>query len=101
VGTKRVRGVELGFSGNITPEWNVFGGYTYQPPRCWMQGPPRPPPAAFRLCPGGGHRPSLPQHARTQLHLFTNYKVTPRFTLGGGAIYVDKVYGGFPTAGAW
>ena len=25
----KVRGIEIGFSGAITPKWNVFGGYTF------------------------------------------------------------------------
>src|SRR5690606_13559021 len=28
-GKTRVRGLELGISGQITREWSVFGGYTY------------------------------------------------------------------------
>ncbi|WP_312126052.1 TonB-dependent siderophore receptor, partial [Pseudomonas sp.] len=28
-GEQRVQGVELGFSGKLTPHWKVFGGYTY------------------------------------------------------------------------
>ncbi|WP_375198231.1 TonB-dependent receptor domain-containing protein, partial [Sphingobium sp.] len=29
IGERKIEGIELGFNGNITPEWNVFGGYTY------------------------------------------------------------------------
>jgi catecholate siderophore receptor len=28
-GSQRVRGVELGFAGNLTRKWRVFGGYSY------------------------------------------------------------------------
>jgi catecholate siderophore receptor len=52
---------------------------------------------AYAPAAAGHPFPNTPEHSFT----FTNYKVTPRFTLGGGAMYVDKVYGGFPTAGAW
>ena len=29
IGNNRTRGVELGFSGNVTDAWAVYGGYTY------------------------------------------------------------------------
>ena len=29
IGKAKVRGIELGFSGSITPKWNVYGGYTF------------------------------------------------------------------------
>lgn len=96
VGTKRVRGVEVGFSGNITPEWSVFGGYTYQPSRVLDAGMTKTTVngvSAYGPAAATGHPfPNTPEHNFT---LFTNYKVTPRLTLGGGAMYVDKVYGGF------
>ena len=41
--------------------------------------------------------PNTPKHSFTT---FTNYKVTPEFTVGGGAIYMSKVYGGFQDKGA-
>jgi catecholate siderophore receptor len=101
IGTKRVRGIEFGFSGNITPNWNVFGGYAYMPSRITDAGTT----ATVGTNAAGAAAtvynaaatvgmpfPNTPKNSAT---LFTNYKVTPKFTLGGGAIYMGKVYGGF------
>src|SRR5690606_12184605 len=74
----RVRGFEFGVSGNITPQWNVFGGYTYLDPKLIDDG-------------AGGN-------AGNQVHfisphsasLWTTYDVTPDFNIGGGATYVGK-----------
>ncbi len=41
--------------------------------------------------------PNTPKHSFTA---FTNYAVTPELTIGGGAIYMSKVYGGFQDKGA-
>src|SRR5690606_24173303 len=29
IGKRRIRGAELGITGNVTEAWSVFGGYTY------------------------------------------------------------------------
>lgn len=96
VGTKRIRGVELGFNGNITPKWNIFGGYVYQPSKVTDAGLTKTVTGAntaYAVAASQGKPfPNTPQSSAT---LFTNYKVTPKFTLGGGAIYMGKVYGGF------
>lgn len=78
IGHNRVRGFEFGVSGNITPQWNVFGGYTYLDPKLIDDG-------------AGGN-------AGNQVHfisphsasLWTTYDVTPDFNIGGGATYVGK-----------
>ncbi|QGP80956.1 TonB-dependent receptor [Sphingobium sp. CAP-1] len=96
IGDKRVEGVEFGFNGNITPEWNVFGGYTYMDSEIvdggftatTVSGVTLYAPAATT----GKRFPNTPKHSLTT---FTNYKLTPAFTVGGGAIYMGKVYGGY------
>lgn len=96
LGTRRIRGAEISYNGNITAEWNVFGGYVYMPSKVLdagvtatiVNGVTLTAPAAAT-----GHPfPNTPKHSFTT---FTNYKVTPKITVGGGAIYMAKVYGGF------
>nr|WP_243450775.1 TonB-dependent receptor [Polymorphobacter glacialis] len=96
IGKRRINGVEFGANGNITPEWNVFGGYTYMDANIvdggitttTVNGV-----AYFAPSVNTGKQfPNTPKHSLTA---FTNYKVTPALTLGGGAIYMSKVYGGY------
>ena len=82
IGEAKVRGIELGFSGSITPRWNVFGGYTFMNSEM-TEG-------AFN---SGAVGQDLPNTPRNAFSLWTTYKVLPKLTVGGGAYYVDKVYG--------
>jgi catecholate siderophore receptor len=83
VGEQRVNGIELGFAGNISPAWKVFGGYVYQDAKLTDAGPVN---AAFN-----GNQ--FPNTAKNSASLWTSYKVMPQLTLGGGVYYVDKVWG--------
>jgi catecholate siderophore receptor len=102
VGTKRVRGIELSYNGNITENWNIFGGYSYMPSKVTNAGISA---VTFVDATGkvigtgtapvaanGNPFPNTPENSFTT---FTNYKVTHKLTIGGGAIYMSKVYGGF------
>lgn len=82
VGEVKVRGLELGFSGSITPKWNVFGGYTFMDSEMTK--------GAYN---SGAVGQDLPNTPRNAFSLWTTYKVLPKLTVGGGAYYVDKVYG--------
>ncbi len=82
IGEAKVRGIELGFSGSITPRWNVFGGYTFMNSEMTK--------GAFN---SGAVGQDLPNTPRNAFSLWTTYKVLPKLTVGGGAYYVDKVYG--------
>lgn len=82
VGEAKVRGIELGFSGSITPKWNVFGGYTFMNSEMTK--------GAYN---SGAVGQDLPNTPRNAFSLWTTYKVLPKLTVGGGAYYVDKVYG--------
>jgi catecholate siderophore receptor len=82
VGEAKVRGIELGFSGSITPRWNVFGGYTFMNSEMTK--------GAYN---SGAVGQDLPNTPRNAFSLWTTYKVLPKLTVGGGAYYVDKVYG--------
>ena len=81
-GETRVRGVEFGVSGRITPRWQVFGGYSYLDSELTEGG--------FENVAEGEQLPNVPEHSVT---LFTNYAVTPTVAVGGGATYVDEVFG--------
>ncbi|WP_343615904.1 TonB-dependent receptor [Novosphingobium sp.] len=101
IGEKRVRGVEVGFSGNVTAKWSVFGGYTYMPSKVLnagytaTTGTNASGAAATVYAPAALTGHAFPNTPTNSFTLFTNYKVTPKFSLGGGAIYMGKVYGGF------
>ncbi|SFS04875.1 catecholate siderophore receptor [Dyella sp. OK004] len=83
VGKQRVDGIELGISGNITAQWQVFAGYTYLDSELVKASP---------AAPGdqGKQFPNTPKNSAT---LWTTYAITPALTIGGGAYYMDKVYG--------
>lgn len=82
-GQTRVRGIELGFSGAITSAWNVYGGYTFLDSKLIRGGSKD----------IGAEGQDLPNTPRNAFSLWSTYKVLPKLTLGGGAYYVDKVYG--------
>ena len=83
VGEQRVNGFELGFAGNVSPAWKIYGGYVYQDAKLANAGPVN---AAFN-----GNQ--FPNTAENSASLWTSYKLMPQLTLGGGLFYVDKVFG--------
>ncbi|VXB00353.1 TonB-dependent siderophore receptor [Brevundimonas sp. G8] len=93
VGEIQVDGVELGISGNITPLWQVFGGYTYQTSEL-VKG------AVTFPVPGGPAVPSplegqaLGNTPKHNVSLFSTYKITSKLTAGGGVYYVSRSNGG-------
>ena len=80
-GSNRVRGVEFGVAGAITPKWNVWAGYTYLDPEVlsYRSG------ATF-----DGNRMKF--IAKQSASLWTTYEVLPGLTLGGGATYMGMRY---------
>ena len=82
-GKTRVRGLELGIAGQLTPKWSVFGGYTYMDSEL-VRG-------AYDGVNEGDPLANTPKHS---LSLWTTYQVMPELTVGGGAYYVGKRYGG-------
>lgn len=91
VGEVEVKGFELGFSGNLTPKWQVFGGYTYMDSEL-VRG-------AITISNGtvvanvnqGDPLANTPKHSFSS---FSTYRVTRAISLGGGAYYVSKSFGG-------
>ncbi|WP_332679036.1 TonB-dependent receptor [Brevundimonas sp.] len=82
-GEAEVKGIELGVSGNITRQWQVFGGYTYMDSEL-VSG-------AYNNVNVGDPLANTPEHS---FSLFTTYRVTPALSLGGGAYYVSDSFGG-------
>lgn len=80
IGNNRVRGFEIGISGNITPEWNIFGGYTYLDAKLLDDGTGA----------NAGHK--IKFVAPHSFSLWTTYQVTPAIDVGGGIDYTGKRY---------
>lgn len=83
-GDKRVDGFELGVSGSITPQWQVYAGYTYLKSRIGDDGKTG---AASNT---GNAFPNTPE---SSFSLWNTYAFTPQLTAGVGAYFVDKQYG--------
>ncbi|HWU15620.1 MAG TPA: TonB-dependent receptor, partial [Caulobacter sp.] len=83
VGEVEVKGFELGVSGNITPRWQAFGGYTYMDSEL-VRG-------AYNGVNQGDPLANTPKHT---FSLFSTYRVVRGLSLGGGAYYVSKSFGG-------
>lgn len=84
-GDYKVDGIELGVAGNLTKNWQVFGGYTF---------------LDSEIVNGGGNATGLastgkqfPNTPRSSYSLWTTYAVMPKLTIGGGAFYTSRVYG--------
>ncbi len=82
-GEAEVRGVELGLSGNITREWQVFGGYT------WMDSELVA--GAYNNVNVGDPLANTPEHS---FSLFTTYRVIHDLSIGGGVYHVSDSFGG-------
>ncbi|WP_300295563.1 TonB-dependent siderophore receptor [Ferrovibrio sp.] len=81
VGEQRVDGFELGATGNITPAWRVFGGYTYLKSELVDDGPAN--------SNDGKEFPFIAPH---NFSLWTSYDLTKDWKIGGGAIYTARRY---------
>lgn len=84
IGETEIQGFELGVNGQITPKWNVFASYTY------LDGELVKGAANANPSENGNEIPSTPENS---FSLWTTYNVTDKFTIGGGANYVDSRYG--------
>lgn len=83
VGKTRVQGIELSASGKLTDQWQVFAGYTYLQARQIDGGP-------LGSANDGNQLPNTPNNSAS---IWTTYALTPKLTIGGGAFYVDDVFG--------
>lgn len=82
VGKQKNEGYELGFAGNLTDKWQIFGGYTHQDSELEDAGP-------LGTANNGKQFVNTPKDS---FSLWTTYKIIPKLTVGGGANYVSKVY---------
>jgi len=83
VGETQVKGLELGVSGNLTPKWQAFGGYTYMDSEL-VRG-------AYNGVNQGDPLANTPKHT---FSMFTTYRVIRPLSVGGGAYYVSDSFGG-------
>lgn len=81
-GNNRVRGIEFGASGAITPKWSVYAGVSFLDPKVthYISGT-----SVF-----DGNRVKF--IAKRSASLWTTYKVLPELTVGGGASYQGMRY---------
>ena len=82
-GKTRVDGIELSATGKITDKWQVFAGYSYLDGKQQDGGP-------LNKANDGNKLPNTPRNSAS---LWTTYAITPKLTVGGGAFYVDEVFG--------
>jgi catecholate siderophore receptor len=100
IGKTRNQGFELGFNGNITEKWNIFGGYTYLDAKI-TDGGMTVTTATISGTPVSVSAPSVndgkrvPITARHNLAVTTLYQVTPKLSIGGGAYYTSSVNSGY------
>ena len=74
---QRVKGVELGLSGNLTDAWQVTGGYAYQ---------------ESEILGGKEKGNTLGQVPRNSLSLWNRYDFNQQWGVGLGAVYQSNVY---------
>lgn len=78
VGTTQVQGFEAGISGRLTEQWSIYAGYAYLQSKV----------IDTLTVANIGHE--LGMTPKNSFSLFTTYDITPRFTVGGGAFFVDS-----------
>ncbi|RYD94063.1 MAG: TonB-dependent receptor, partial [Sphingomonadales bacterium] len=102
IGKKRVRGAELGFTGNITDELSVTGGYSYLDAEITDGGftvltaaaVPGQAAKTVQVASVNNGR-QFPQTAKHTFTFWTNYQATSKFAIGGGAFYTSRQFGGY------
>lgn len=102
VGKRRIRGIEFGFNGNVTKWLTVFGGYTHLDPRIVDGGftaltAPAVAGQAAKvvLVPSVNTGRQATQTARDSFTLWANVTPFEGLSIGGGAFYTSRVFGGY------
>ncbi|SFA98799.1 TonB-dependent receptor [Azotobacter beijerinckii] len=94
IGEVEIKGFELGVSGRITRNWQIFANYTYLDSEIVKGGTVDidPSSAVVRVdgANDGNENPSTPENS---FSLWSTYQLFPFLTVGGGANYVDSRYG--------
>lgn len=79
-GKRHAQGLDLDFTGRLTPQWEVFGSYSWIPVARIDIG--------AQGAEGQGQRPSLtPKYSGT---VWTTYQITPQIRVGGGLNFKGK-----------
>ncbi len=81
-GEQRVQGIELGFSGNVTEQWSLYGGLSLL--EAEITAAPDPEDV-------GG---KIPNVAETSFNALSRYEITDRIHIGGQASYQGPRAGG-------
>lgn len=93
VGKKSVNGLELGLTGRVTKEVDVFAGYTYMDSEQSEIGTVTSGALAGRPAAGTGMAfPNTPKHS---LSLWVNYRPDAKLSLGFGAFGQSEAVGGY------
>ena len=87
-GKNRLRGVELGIAGNVTPAWSVQGGVTLMDSEVRESATPE------------NVGKVLANFAKFQASFQTRYQITERFAMGFAIKHKSKRYGGQPDTAA-
>jgi catecholate siderophore receptor len=86
----RIRGIDLGVGGKITPKWSVFGGLVLMESAVTKSMVPSP---QVSLYPSNVGRP-LSNVAHQSFSLLSKYQLTDVWEIGGQAVYRSQIYGG-------
>jgi catecholate siderophore receptor len=78
---QRTRGLELGLSGNVTPQWSVLGAYAYQDGKITR--------SLSATAPEGAILANLPKNS---FSLWNRYDVTRAIGMGLGLIYRSDIF---------
>ena len=92
-GESRVDGLELSASGKITEKWQVFAGYSYLKSELVDPGKKGNRNGSINTTALSDKGNEMPNTPKNSFSLWTTYEVMPKLTIGGGAFYVDEVYG--------
>ncbi|MFU0838945.1 TonB-dependent receptor [Pseudomonas fragi] len=92
-GESRVDGLEVSASGKITDKWQVFAGYSYLKSELVDPGQKANRNGTINTAAVSDKGNEMPNTPKNSFSLWTTYEVMPKLTIGGGAFYVDEVYG--------
>lgn len=111
IGKRRIRGVELNASGQILPGWTIFGGYTHLDPKIVDGGFTVLTAPAITQTVGSvtttiqgaktvqvasvNTGKQATQTARDSFTMWTTVEPVKGFSIGGGAFYTSRVFGGY------
>lgn len=79
-GSQRTKGFEVSLTGNVTGAWQIAGGYANQDAYVTSRTTAAAPGAKVPLVP------------RNTFSLWNRYQLAPRFGLGAGVIYQDRMF---------